>query len=75
MLLKHLRATSLAVPLSHTFDTSFKDGVLPAEWEDSQRTSYLFIKKDSPQIQVIIEQFHLFIQAVEQWNKLLMISS
>ena len=31
MLLKHC-ATSLAVPLSHTFDTSFKDGVLPAEW-------------------------------------------
>ena len=32
MLLKHC-ATSLAVPLSHIFDTSFKDGVLPAEWK------------------------------------------
>jgi hypothetical protein len=39
MLLKHLRATSLAVPLSHTFDTSFKDGVLPAEWKIAGRDS------------------------------------
>ena len=31
MLLKHC-ATSLAVPLSHLFDTSFKDGI-PAEWK------------------------------------------
>jgi hypothetical protein len=31
ILLKHC-ATSLAVPLSHLFDTSFKDGI-PAEWK------------------------------------------
>ena len=28
-------ATGLAVPLSHLFDTSFKDGVLPACWKNA----------------------------------------
>jgi len=32
VLLKHC-ARSLAVPLSHLFDTSFKDGVLPLGWK------------------------------------------
>jgi len=62
-------ATAVSLPISHIFDTCFKDSILPCSWKTANVLCSLSSRKAVLAIPQIIDPSHSHPHVVEPWTE------